>query len=68
MHTQDEFLWTGLRARLERTGKVRSHTIRPHQRPAWRRPEVRSDSAKPALRPEIRAVAQPARSGSSIVR
>ncbi len=56
MHHQEEFLWAGLRGRLERTGKVRPRTIR-RETVGWqpeRRPEVSSHSAQPALQ-----VAQP---------
>jgi hypothetical protein len=64
MHDHEEFLWTGLRARLERMGKVRPQTIRTEavgQRPKRRHQEVPSNSAKAALRHELRAAAQPAR-------
>jgi hypothetical protein len=58
MHDHEEFLWTGLRGRLERMGKVRSRTIRPEavgKQPERRHPEVSSESAKAALRHESKA-------------
>ena len=61
MHDHEEFLWNGLRARLERMGKVRPHTIRTEavsQLPAPRLRRVSSNSAKAAGR---HAAAQPVR-------
>jgi hypothetical protein len=56
MHDHDEFLWQGLRKRLERTGKVRPRTIRQEavgQRPDWVHPQVRFRPLRPALRPKL---------------
>jgi hypothetical protein len=61
MHDHEEFLWTGLRARLERMGKVRPHTIRTEavgQKPKRRLREAPSNSAKAAGR---HAATQPVR-------
>ena len=63
MYDHEEFLWTGLRGRLERMGKVRPRTIRPDavgQLPERTHPQVFFHAARPALREQIRA-AQPAR-------
>jgi hypothetical protein len=57
MHDHDEFLWTGLRARLERTGKVPSHTTRleaVRTRPERRHAEVVSHRLKTAPRAGVR--------------
>ena len=51
MRDQEDFLWGGLRARLERAGKVGPATIRP----------VASWPAKGARPKRKRRVAQPAR-------
>ena len=63
MHEHEEFLWTGLRTRLEGVGKVRPQTIRLEavgQLPDRRHPEVFFQPIRPALRNHIQA-AQPAR-------
>jgi hypothetical protein len=65
MHDHEEFLWTGLRGRLERTGKVRPRTIRRETvgwRPERRRPEVSSNLAKAVRGHEIQAARMGARS------
>jgi hypothetical protein len=59
MH-EDEFLWSGLRARLERTGRVRPRTIRLEavgQLPERVHPQVRFRPLQPALRPRASALA-----------
>jgi hypothetical protein len=58
-----EFLWGGLRTRLERMGRVRPRTIRLEaagQPPDQRHAQVRVRPAQPLLRPRVAAV-QPAR-------
>jgi hypothetical protein len=63
MHEHDEFLWSGLRTRLEGMGRVRPRTIRLDvvgQLPDRRHPEVFFHPVKPALRHHIQA-AQPVR-------
>ncbi|HXV34458.1 MAG TPA: hypothetical protein VD769_10655, partial [Gaiellaceae bacterium] len=59
----DEFLWGGLRTRLERMGRVRPRTIRQAavgQRPEWVHAQVRFRPVQPVLRPRAAALA-PAR-------
>lgn len=56
MRTREDFLWGGLRARLERSGKVRPRTL--HQDVVGQRPEpvhrqVRFRPVRPALRPRL---------------
>jgi hypothetical protein len=59
MHTTDEFLWGGLRTRLERMGRVRPRTIglvadgRP---PETAYGQMRFRPVEPALRPRVEAV------------
>jgi hypothetical protein len=63
MHEHDEFLWNGLRTRLEGIGRVRPRTIRLDavgQVPDRRHPEVFFHPVKPVLRHHIQA-AQPVR-------
>ena len=63
MHEHEEFLWTGLRARLEGAGRVRPRTIRLEavgQLSERRHPEVFFPPFRPALRNHIQA-ARPAR-------
>jgi hypothetical protein len=53
MHSSEEFMWGGLRTRLERTGRVRPRTIRLGafgQRPELVHAQVRFRPATPALR------------------
>lgn len=55
----DEFLWGGLRTRLERMGRVRPRTIRLEaagQRPDPRHAQVRFRPAQPLLRPRVDAL------------
>jgi hypothetical protein len=59
----DEFLWGGLRTRLERMGRVRPRTIRLEavgQRSERNHSQVRFRPAQPLLRPRVQAL-QPAR-------
>jgi hypothetical protein len=59
MYEHDEFLWSGLRARLERMGRVRPRTIRLEavgQLPEHRHPQVRFRPTDPALRPRVQSV------------
>jgi hypothetical protein len=63
MHEHDEFLWSGLRTRLERMGRVRPRTIRQEAvgQPSERRhPQVFFHPVKPVLRHHIQS-AQPVR-------
>ena len=63
MHEHDEFLWTGLRTRLEETGRVRPRTMRLEaagQSADRRHPKVFFHAVRPALRHDILA-AQPVR-------
>jgi len=63
MHEHDEFLWSGLRTRLERMGRVRPRTIRQEavgQLPERRHPQVFFQPVKPVLRRHIQS-AQPVR-------
>jgi hypothetical protein len=63
MHEHDEFLWTGLRTRLEGMGRARPRMIRLEadgQSPDRRHPEVFFHPVRPALRHYIQA-AQPVR-------
>jgi hypothetical protein len=63
MHEHEEFLWTGLRTRLERMGRVRPRTIRfeaAGQLPDGRHPQVSFQPVRPALRQHIQAI-QPIR-------
>jgi hypothetical protein len=63
MHAYDEFLWGGLRTRLERTGRLRprtSSTEAVEQRPERRHAQVSFGSSKARLRPRVAAM-QPAR-------
>lgn len=56
MHSSEEFLWGGLRTRLERTGRVRPRTIRLEafgQRPEFVHAQVRFRPVAPALRPRF---------------
>jgi hypothetical protein len=58
MHEHEEFLWTGLRARVERTGRVRPRTIRLDavgQLPDRVHPQVFFHPVRPVLRREIQA-------------
>ena len=59
MYEHDEFLWGGLRPRLERIGRVRPRTIRQEavgQRPEWVHAQVRFRPVQPLLRPKMQAV------------
>lgn len=63
MHEHDEFLWSGLRTRLERMGRVRPRTIRLDavgQLPERQHPQVFFHPVNPVLRPHIQS-AQPVR-------
>ena len=63
MHDHEEFLWTGLRTRLEGTGRVRPRTIRLEafgQLPERTHAQVFFHPVKPVLRQHIQA-AQPVR-------
>jgi len=65
MHDKDEFLWAGLRTRLEGTGRVRPRTIRLEavgQLPERTHPQVFFHPVPSALRRQIQA-AQPTRAG-----
>ena len=54
MRGQDEFLWGGLRGRLEHNGKVRPHTVRYESvRP---KPEPKKSEATSAFRREFAAL------------
>jgi hypothetical protein len=66
MDTNDEFLWGGLRTRLERTGQTRPRTIRPEavgQLPDRVHPQVLFHPVRPALGQHLRAAAQAERVG-----
>jgi hypothetical protein len=66
METDDQFLWGGLRTRLERTGKVRPRTIRPEAVGQTRDrvlPQVFFKPAQPALGKHLRAVTRTERVG-----
>ena len=55
----DEFMWGGLRTRLERMGRVRPRTITLEaiaQRPEQRHAQVRFRPAQPLLRPRVDAL------------
>jgi hypothetical protein len=57
MHTTDEFLWGGLRTRLERMGRVRPRTIwqaADAQRPETASGQGRFRPLQPALRPRVK--------------
>ena len=57
MHGHDDFLWVGLRARLERTGQVPSHSVRlaaVGKRPERKHPETVSHPARTARRAGVR--------------
>jgi hypothetical protein len=57
---RDEFLWGGLRTRLERMGRVRPHTITQAaagQRAERAHEQVRFRPAQPLLRPRVSAIA-----------
>lgn len=59
MHMSEDFLWGGLRTRLERMGRVRPRTIRLEasgQRPEIVHRQVRFRPATPALRPRFQAL------------
>ena len=61
MDEHDEFLWRGLRTRVEGTGRVRPRTIRLEadgQLPEKRHPQVFFHPVRPALRQHLEA-AQP---------
>lgn len=63
MHDHDEFLWTGLRTRLDRLGRMRPRALRLEtvdQAPETRHPQVSFQPLRPALRNHIQA-AEPAR-------
>ena len=65
MNTHDEFLWGGLRTRLEGTGRVRPRTVRLDsvgQVPDRVHPQVFFHPVRPALRQHLQA-AQPERAG-----
>ena len=65
MDAHDEFLWGGLRTRLEGTGLVRPRTIRLEaygQLPEKRHPQVFFHPVRPALRQHLET-AQPTRVG-----
>jgi hypothetical protein len=66
METDDQFLWGGLRTRLERTGKVRPQTIRLEAVGRARDrvlPQVFFKPAQPALGQHLRAAAKAERVG-----
>jgi hypothetical protein len=66
MDTNDEFLWGGLRTRLERTGQTRPRTIRLEavgQVPDRVHPQVFFHPVRPALGQHLRAAAQSERIG-----
>jgi hypothetical protein len=56
MYGHDEFLWGGLRARMERMGRVRPRTIQPEgvgQRPERRHAQVSFRPAQQDLRRRV---------------
>lgn len=58
MHSNEDFIWGGLRTRLERTGRVRPRTIRLEahgQRPEPLLRQLRFREAGPALRTRLEA-------------
>jgi hypothetical protein len=60
MYGSDEFLWGGLRTRLERMGRVRPRTIRlaaVGQRPEIVHRQLRLRPVQPALGPRLRGLA-----------
>jgi hypothetical protein len=59
MYGHDEFLWGGLRARMERMGRVRPRTIQPEgvgQRPERRQAQVSFRPAQQDLRRRVAAM------------
>ena len=54
MRGQEEFLWGGLRTRLERSGAVRPQTVR--MTPIVGRPEPKKSEATAAFRQEFAAL------------
>jgi hypothetical protein len=59
MHASDDFLWGGLRTRLETTGKARPRTIRLEaygQAPDRVHPQVFFHPVRPALNQHIQTV------------
>ena len=56
MASGEEFLFGGLRARLERRASIRPRTIRQAvvgERPEWIHAQVHFSRVKPALRPRV---------------